>query len=167
MISEVWHRVSEIASYPNTFLSYFFDTMASRLIASNAGPITGDLLEDSKYFKQFEALKSENSQKSSVQKITVSQKVWIQTFLDQRSWVEDGRPENFSVRRRRTKVFYESVRLKDEFGRWMVKISKKWTEADAGRRRTKSITRALFLTFRISKKIISDQWISRHASPTW
>ena len=48
--------------------------MASRLIASDAGEITGDLLEDAKYFKQFEALKSENqvSQKSSVQKITVS-----------------------------------------------------------------------------------------------
>ena len=40
--------------------------MASRLIASDARPITGDLLEDSKYFKQFEALKSENSQKTSV-----------------------------------------------------------------------------------------------------
>ena len=48
--------------------------MASRLISSDAGPITGDLLEDVKYFKQFEALKSENqeSEKSSVQKITVS-----------------------------------------------------------------------------------------------
>ena len=119
--------------------------MASRLIASDARPITGDLLEDSKYFKQFEALKSENSQKSSVQKITVSQTVW-------------GRRTRTAVLgRRRTKVFYESVRLKDEFGRWMVKISKKWTEADAGRRRTKSITRALVLTFRISKKIILDQ----------
>ena len=71
--------------------------MASRLIASNAGPITGDLLEDSKYFKQFEALKSENSQKSSVQKITVSQKSmitsWTLTLLDQRSRDEDDGPE--------------------------------------------------------------------------
>ena len=75
MISEVWNRLREISS--EYFLSYFFATMASRLIASDAGPITGDLLEDSKYFKQFEALKSENSQKSSVQKITVSQTVWI------------------------------------------------------------------------------------------
>ena len=116
--------------------------MASRLIASDARPITGDLLEDSKYFKQFEALKSENSQKSSVQKITVSQTLW-------------GRRTRTAVLgRRRTKVFYVSVRFKDEFGRWMVKISKK---ADAGRRRTKSITRALVLTFRISKKIILDQ----------
>ena len=55
------------------FVLLFFN-MASRLIASDAGEITGDLLEDAKYFKQFEALKSENqvSQKSSVQKITVS-----------------------------------------------------------------------------------------------
>ena len=35
------------------------------------------------------------------------------------------------------------VRLKDEFGRRTGKISKKRTEADAGRRRTKSVPRAL------------------------